>query len=390
MFVKFFKHNVFLALLLGLGIFVIYLAIYPSPRNWYDHFLYLAGAFGQGQTDVASLPDWYHDAVVINNHKFLPFPPAPAIAIIPFIGLFPNITQQQISIILGSVNICLVFILIKKIRNAQVAAFVAIFAGLGTVLFWASVVGTSWYFAHTCAFLFLTASLISHLYKKDYLSGLLFAAALMCRLPVFMAGIFFLLELWPVKYRLIRFTIGALPAIPIYAAYNWIRYGTIFEIGYLNLYQMYTSQNYAYSFVNLIKPEWPALGYMDLRNIPLHLISFLVLPPMISEKFLIQPSPYGMGILFTSPLLLLALIPNFKNTFQRNLYFGAIAIALLEFMHYAQGWVQWGYRFAIDFLPFLLILLALKFRVNKIYISLLIVSIIVNFWGVSWGIKLGW
>jgi hypothetical protein len=97
-----------------------------------------------------------------------------------------------------------------------------------------------------------------------------------------------------------------------------------------------------------------------------------------------------MGIIFTSPLLFLALKPDFKEKLERNLFIGATAIALIDFLHYMQGWVQFGYRFALDFLPFLMILLAVKFKVKFVTITLLVISIIVSSWGVIQAINLGW
>lgn len=388
---QFFKsHHVFLTFLfLLLGSFFIYTAI-ANPLARYDHYLYLAQNLLESRVDVPNLPSWYHDAVMFNGRRYLPFPPAPAVVIIPFLVMFQNITQQQISVIIGSVNVGLIYLLTRKFVNTKTATIVAVLFGFGTVAFWATIVGTTWYFAHTCAVLFLTISLIFHFSKKDYLAGLFFAFAVLCRYPIALGGIFFLLQYRNEIPRLIKFLIGAVIFIPIHFGYNFARFGSLNEMGYQDLYNMYTSQNYQYSFIRVIKPDWPHFGYLDIRNIPLHLISLLILPPIISESFQIQPSPFGMGILFTTPLLLIALIPNWKDNLQRNLWIGAIAIAFAEFLHYAQGWVQFGYRFILDFIPFLLILLALKFKFNKFYLALLIISIIVNFWGVSWAIKLGW
>jgi len=162
--------------------------------------------------------------------------------------------------------------------------------------------------------------------------------------------------------------------------YNWLRFGGIFHTGYIEVYKSYLGTAYSI-FHNF--------GYLDIRNIPLHFFTFLFMPPLIKNG-LITPSPYGMGILFITPLLLIALIPPFNKGLEKNLFRGSLAIALVDFLHYAQGWVQFGYRFLLDFLPFLLIILAIRFKPKKIYILLLVISVAANFWGVNWAIKLGW
>jgi len=81
-----------------------------------------------------------------------------------------------------------------------------------------------------------------------------------------------------------------------------------------------------------------------------------------------------------------------------------IAIALVSvanLMHFSQGWVQFGYRFSNDTIPFALVLMALGFarlvdRVPRprwtmpVAIGLIVVSVAINWWGVVWGRLLGW
>jgi hypothetical protein len=65
-------------------------------------------------------------------------------------------------------------------------------------------------------------------------------------------------------------------------------------------------------------------------------------------------------------------------------------VSALLFMHYSQGWAQFGYRFLLDFAPFLLILTALGFDDNtspahrRIQVDLVAISILVGFWGTFW------
>jgi hypothetical protein len=203
-------------------------------------------------------------------------------------------------------------------------------------------------------------------------------------------GIYFLLELYGKPKKLIAFLSGAFIFIPIQLIYNYLRFGSVLDMGYYEVYKQYISSSYPYTIRQLMNSAAPYFGYLDVRNIPLHLFTFLIFPPIITQSLKIAPSPYGMGILFTSPLLLVGLWPNLKTKLERNLFFGGFFIALADFLHYTQGWVQFGYRFLLDFLPFFLIILALRFKFRKKYLLLLIISVIVNFWGVKMGIKLGW
>jgi hypothetical protein len=65
-------------------------------------------------------------------------------------------------------------------------------------------------------------------------------------------------------------------------------------------------------------------------------------------------------------------------------------------MHFSQGWVQFGYRFSLDFVPWALVLVALgmeRLRTSAaVAVAFVLVglSVAVNLWGVVWGNVLGW
>jgi len=107
-----------------------------------------------------------------------------------------------------------------------------------------------------------------------------------------------------------------------------------------------------------------------------------------------------MSVVLTSPAYLLAaaaFVPARLRQLDRATVGAAVAVAAIAFvnlMHFSQGWVQFGYRFSNDFAPFALILVALgASRLGRWWplLALLVtVSIVVNLWGVVWGVLLGW
>ena len=111
-----------------------------------------------------------------------------------------------------------------------------------------------------------------------------------------------------------------------------------------------------------------------------------------------------MSVLLTSPAFLL-LLPALRRYGRSRLISGAalavLLIVVVNLMHFSQGWVQFGYRFANDALPFALPLVALGFAsligsarrgawAKPLALGLVVVSIAVNAWGVVWGRLLGW
>jgi hypothetical protein len=111
-----------------------------------------------------------------------------------------------------------------------------------------------------------------------------------------------------------------------------------------------------------------------------------------------------MSILLTSPAFLLA-IPAWADRRRRRIVVAAttavVLVSLVNLMHFSQGWVQFGYRFSNDVVPFALVLTAIGLArlvdrpdrppwAMPLAMGLIVLSIAVNLWGVVWGRVLGW
>jgi hypothetical protein len=357
-------------------------------------------------------------------------------------------------------------------------AAVTVFFGLGTVFFYTSMLGTTWYFAHVIA-VGLTILAVGVALRTDrpavaealaavdvmpidgsrpwrgpwpelrlrdvwtafwvglrhraltlidpwqFLAGFLLGLACLARLTI-VFGLPFLAFVGAgglgrddepgadpdgsrrgtggVVLRVLSAGLGCAIPLLLLVAYNVGTTGHIFHPAYEYLYQQE-----AYGYPELgYNPSW---SIEDPRYIPQNLELMLaglpsVMPPcpagaprsLFSDTCpIIVPNSIGMSILLTSPAYLLA-IPAVLRIRRSRLIAGAAisvaAIAIVNLMHFSQGWVQFGYRFANDFVPFALLLVALGLaRVGRVrwWPAILIgASIVVNAWGVAWGVILGW
>jgi hypothetical protein len=186
--------------------------------------------------------------------------------------------------------------------------------------------------------------------------------------------------------------------------------GEVFHPAYEYLYQVEHRPR-----PELVNPEW---GIEDPRYIPQNAGIMLAWPPetpllddpacqaglrpagvgllLDRDCAILRPDPLGMSILLTSPAYLLA-IPVLLREWRRRIVAGAalavLSIALVDLMHFSQGWVQFGYRFSNDFAPFATLLVALgivRLGVGVISLGLVGASVLINAWGVYWGVALGW
>jgi hypothetical protein len=210
---------------------------------------------------------------------------------------------------------------------------------------------------------------------------------------------------------------GAGAAVPLVAllVYTYASSGHLFNPAYDYLYH----QELGYTFLNY-HAEW---SIEDIRYVPQNLAIFLFQPPLIApDKFpasndllcqagqarglfdktcpMAVPNWVGMSVFLSSPAYFLAFaafVPARLRKLDRVAVGSAVAVVAIAFvnlMHFSQGWVQFGYRFSNDFVPFAIVLVALGAgrlgRYWPVLVPLVLASIAINLWGTIWGVTLGW
>ena len=150
-------------------LFAVYVVSNPQRPSYYNHFVWQAEAFLDGRAairfPVADGPDGhgndlFQDVVpAIGPHGeatgygLLPFPPLPAVALMPFVAIWGLSTDAQlIAAFIGALDVAIAFWCLGRLpigRRVRIAT--TLFLGLGTVLWYAAELGTTWYLAHVVA-----------------------------------------------------------------------------------------------------------------------------------------------------------------------------------------------------------------------------------------------
>jgi hypothetical protein len=222
-------------------------------------------------------------------------------------------------------------------------------------------------------------------------------------------------------------------------AVNYLRFGSPFESGYSYGEQVHQLD---------LAWRWPQ-GLIHPSYIPLHVDLFWKGMPIVSTSgSYIWPSWAGMAMWATSPALLVGLFAHLKRFSRASLlvifllivaaayialagfaarlqlpsltppalplglelapfwllialaitlavglrdrlviaaWAAIVAIVLFDWMFAATGWAQFGYRYGLDFMPFLFLLVAIAVpRLRWHHVALIVASIVVNLWGVLW------
>jgi hypothetical protein len=467
---------------LALSALGLYWLSNPVHWNTYNHFVWQADAFLHGRawfpfpvTAGSDLRqnDYFNDVYPLldaggatTGRALVPFPPLPALVLLPFVAIWGLATDQEtIAIGLGGLGVLLSWWMLGGIRlRTSVRALTTILFGTGTVWWWAAAVGSTWYLAHLVAVVvalvavgialrhdprapdespmdedrreldLLEAAAPGHpgwrwwldqawpLDRSQVLAGFLLGVAVTARLPLVFAApwLIFVGGGGSRLRRMCSAAAGGVLPVAALLGYTYLSTGSFLHPGYDKQYQ---AEAHGYPTLGY-NPDW---SVEDPRYIPHNLgIMFGALPAVLpvikpdtlgfgepvelctepgAERRLFDitcpiavPIDVGTSILLSAPGLLLALFA-FRDRPRARLAIGtglAVGlVALFNLAHFSQGWVQWGYRFSLDFVPFLLPMVALGAarsdgRPRMIAVVLVVAGAIVNLWGVTWGVILGW
>jgi 4-amino-4-deoxy-L-arabinose transferase-like glycosyltransferase len=353
--------------------------------------VYLADAFLHGKLSLSGGGIALQEVVPYNGNYYVVYPPMPAILLMPFVALFgTGFDESILSILLASLAVAVTWLMLKKTgNNANKALWLTALLGFGTCFWYTAAVGSSWYIEHSSAVLFLTAAIVLALYKKNnFLVGLTLGCAALSRLPTVLAFPFFLLlaynqnDSWkPRLKQMVIFFVGLAIPIGLNALYNIARYGTPLDVGY-------------YMIPGIAQDPFFQQGIFNIAYIPRHITAiFLQGPNFLSSFPYIQPNWIGLGLFFTTPAFLF--IFNLKAIWHNKLSrYAALAVLCILppiITHGTVGFTQFGYRFSLDFTPFLLLLTAqgMREKLGWPEKALIILSVLVNLWGVVSIIKFG-
>jgi len=337
-----------------------------------QQFSYLAEAFLQGQTHFLTPPGFGHDAIFFLGKYYWPLGPLPAVLLLPFVlifhsmGLFFFQSYLHVFLVFG-VFYCFDKIAAKTGYSRQDAAFLAFAFSFASAFLGVAVYAGSWYFAQVIAVFLVAAALLEYVGKKRWwLIGAAMALALTTRVTAGLGVVFFFLDVgadqrpWREKISgLCALALPLLLGLAGLAVYNHARFGSWLE------------QGYSLQFLEGAAARARSYGVMSLVHVPGNLYYFLLAGPLpvtfdgVSQvlKFpYVRANPWGMSILITSPYFLYLFRLKYNDRISKQLLFSIAVVASLVFSYYGIGYIQFGYRYSLDFLPFLFFLLIRNYR----------------------------
>jgi len=219
----------------------------------------------------------------------------------------------------------------------------------------------------------------------------LWSMATLTRTPLVFTGLYFLLEvlapgptgrLEQLRQALreprgwlrpvLRFAAGAAPLALLAVAFNLARFGSPGEFGHSFLYD------------NRVNADIDAHGLFSTEYLGRNLeAALLMLPRVQLSPFKLSYDPRGLSMLVTMPWLVLLVFPRTRPRLHWPVWLTVAVTALPGLFYQNTGYMQFGFRFSLDYTPYLVLLLGLSgWSFRKPLVQVLVgASVVVNTWG---------
>lgn len=370
--------------------FFVYWTVSFRHQSGRTDLFALADAFSHGRTwvdpsDILGL--W--DRIDVDGRTYLPFAPLPALAFLPLVAVFGTTAlvaaEALVNSTVAAICVGLAALLIARYpgRARDRLWLVALFA-LSTPILSLVVRGGPWHqdqlFATACT---LGALLETTGRRRPFLVGLLAGGALLARTPTALAIPFYAWACATDAGRrpldrsalasISAVVAGTLPAVAFTLWYDQTRFGSPLESGYA---------------LATLPPFLIALrgqGLFSLVHVPRNIGYFLVEPPALGgPPLFVRPDGFGLSALLSSPGLLVGARADFRDPFLRACVITAAAVFVPSLLYYGGGWIQVGFRYFLDAIPFLVPLVASAARpgLGPGGKALIALGMVVNLWAV--------
>jgi hypothetical protein len=345
----------FVAGLLALAALLIANRLHPTV---YNNYVLLADAFRHGHVWI-DWPGEYIDALGYAGRRYIIEAPLPAVLLLPAVLIWGTAANQTIlASLLGALAVGTGWEIARRLAvPIATRVWLCGFLLFGTDLFWCAMYGDVWFIAHVAAAAFTLLALAELLGKRRAWLVAIFAAcavesrfSLLLAVPVYAVWLALDGTFAERRRRVLEFGATLVPFAALWVWYNELRWGLPYDVGYTAWYHQDQAG----------EPDGSPFRLAYLRY---ELYSFFGrFPEVIPRAPFLVPTYDGVALTWTSPALLLAVAARGPRAQVLSLWAATLLVALPSLVYYVNGFAQFGMRHALDFEPFLFVLMALAVR----------------------------
>jgi len=343
---------VLLAVTLIFAAMSLFSGVHPCAYE-YKSYLLQAQAWLRGETALGRNYE-YLELAAYNGKYYVSFPPVPSIPMVLWTLIWGDNVPGGLFQKIYTAVACLVVLF--EIRRRKKLAWEECIAWsllicLGSAMLPIALVGGVWYEAQILAFLFSVGAIAAIRRDRPTLCCLLYALAVGCRPFAAVLGpallAVHLQRRRPLRRLIPGICLGLLIAAA-YGAYNFARFGNIFEFGHNQLPEFINAEH----------------GQLSLRYLPKNLGQMLLGSPFIPTASGLKFYEFGFSMFISCPILICGLMWLIRDLKKHRmtgvkwtlLAMGSLNTVLLA-MHRTLGGHQFGLRYALELVPLCLLYL---------------------------------
>jgi hypothetical protein len=365
----------------AIGLVVYWLTGPPADGGMFEP---LADAFLHGRLYLVDDRPWLELVPRVGGGQYVPLPPAPALLLMPLEAVRQMLGAAELPdnvpcSFVGAANVGLAYLLLDAWGVAPKPRLWLTLGFAFTTHWWVAGMAGPHHFAETTATFFMLIALnLAVRHRWAAAGGLVLGLAAGSRLPLGLslpAFLAFYGSGWRPQRAQLQLLAGLALPVALMAAYNVARFGSPIDFGYAHIPSGDTG---------LITDEpWFQQGLMSISYIPRHLnVMFVQTFHLVAQAPFLKPSWSGAALWLTAPFLFWAVTA--RGRMVPLLWVTVLLVALPDLLWGSWGFAQFGYRRILDVVPFLLLLLGLRFRqrIGGWAIATVIAGIVVHAYGI--------
>ncbi len=350
---------------------------FSSLEVRHDHFWMLAESFWEGKTYFVNLPKRLDDTISWRGKYYWPLGPGPAVWLMPWVAgekaIGWKVHRGYLNLATGLVALGVGWWIARRAGyGISDAGYLAAALVFGSVFLESGFGPLSWRFSHVLTVLFSILALAEYMsHRRYWVIGILMSVVLATRMTAGLGVVFFGLMVWWDRSlglgqklgKLVQFGLPTLLTVVILGGYNYARFGSFVDMGYMRANTLY-------------KWEKENYGLFKLRNIPTNFYFYFLktVDPVLEKadtsyylKWPYVKAGYpGVGFWVVAPVFLYIFRADVKRLEVKAAAVTAGLIILVLLTYYWVGWDQVGPRYMNDALPWLYVLLVYAFAKRKL------------------------
>jgi hypothetical protein len=364
------------------GIFLSFLALYAplNQRNILNASVSLAHSLLKGHFYLVDLT--IAEETIVNGHRYVAYGIGPSLLMLPFVAIWGlGFNQNLFGSGVAALTVSLWWAILGQLEiSGGRKIWLTLLMGVASPLWFygGRDAGTVWSLMHLVALLGLVFALWDTTgRKRGWPAGLGLGLAVLSRQPVLLSLPFFAGMLWggdncgETLRKEVWFGVVLGAALAFQGYYDFVRFGNPFDNGYARV---------------VGATPW---GLFSVRYVPRNLrLYFLSFPARLRKFPWLDPGEDGFSVYILTPAIFLALGADYRKRISILALAAILAIQALYLTYYCTGFIQFGDRYSMDYLPFVMLLAAMavkkRRRLQGPLIAATVAGTLVEIWGIVW------